>query len=358
MKVLLTGLLALCTVLSVHAVVEEACTGSNCTCDLTKYNASVTPPTPTINCANGNMTVYISKCQLQKSLFNTSNLALRDYTGPECASSEYLVGGEPQVTFHNPLNLAKCGNNVTLNATHAIYTNILHIYAEQHTLITRNNATANLSCIYPLNYPVMLNFTLKPVTSTTDISVPGVNGALTVTMNIYLESSFTSEPITDTTVLTVEQTVYVQVWIPGLEADTFSVKVISLYVTPGGTEPEDGKMYNLTTGSNGCPNTEYGADIITVLQNGNSTEARFAMKVFKITGQDYVKLFADVTICTSNCAVACGSKSVRSSLPSNVASLSVELIAESKISSGATDRFSLTWTLVSLISSLLFAKFM
>ncbi|XP_066429346.1 pancreatic secretory granule membrane major glycoprotein GP2-like [Eleutherodactylus coqui] len=359
MKILLALLLALCAVLSVHAVDERLCDGSvNCNCDLTKYNSSVTPPRPTIYCENEKMTLYISKCQLAKSLFNTSNLSLINNTGAECASKEYLVDGEIQEGFHNPMSFMKCGNNLTINSTHVIYSNILYIYAEERTIINRNNYSMNVSCVYPLNYPVALNITLKPKTVTTGLSIPGVSGEMQITMGVFTESSFTNV-VTDSTTLYVEDTVYIRVWMPALEADTFAIKVIRLYATPGGTGPESGLVFNLTSGPDGCPNPEYGDGLITVLQNGNSSEARFAMKVFKITDQDYVKLYADTTICTSSCVVNCNQRLLRAQTPENVASMSVELAAEDSSFSGAANLgFSLSWIFVSLISSLLFGKFM
>ncbi|XP_077154863.1 pancreatic secretory granule membrane major glycoprotein GP2-like [Ranitomeya variabilis] len=358
MKILLASLLALCTFLSAHAVTQE-CGGSvNCTCNLNNYNSSMTPPSPTVNCSNGVMTIYISKCQLEKSLFNISNLALLNNTGPDCASLEYSVDGEFQVGFHNPMSTAKCGNKLEVNATHAIYSNILHIYPEELTVITRNNATANLSCVYPLIYPVSLNITLKPVSGSTDISVPGVTGALTVIMTVFVDDQF-SQPVTADTVLTVAQTVYIQVLMPDLDADEFNIKVMRLYATPGATDPGTGLVFNLTSGSDGCPDPQYGVGVISVLNNGNGTEARFAMKVFQITNQVYVSLYAVVTICASNCAVNCNEKSGSSSTSDNVATIRLDLTADSSIYDGASDRSSTSWSLVSLsLISLLIAKFM
>ncbi|KAG8588740.1 hypothetical protein GDO81_006081 [Engystomops pustulosus] len=357
MKVLLALLLALCSVLTVHAVTEQLCDASvNCTCDPTKYNTSVVPPNVTVSCPNGVMVIYISKCQLEKNLFNSTNLSLSNFTGYECASREYIVDGEIEVGFHNPLNSAKCGNNVTVNSTHVIYSNILYIYAAQRDIISRNNYTQELSCVYPLIYPVKLNVTLTPIVVTKPITVPGVTGQLEITMGVFIENTFTVM-LTENAVVNVEDTLYIRVWMPTLEADTFSIKVIRIYATPGGTGPQDGMVFNLTSGFDGCPDPQYGIGLISVLQNGNGTEARFAMKVFKITNQDYVKLFADVTICPSACPSNCKERAGKSYLPDNVASLSVELTASDNLSSGATDCFSMVWTLVSLISSLLFAKY-
>ncbi|XP_040278169.1 alpha-tectorin-like [Bufo bufo] len=338
MKILLSLLLALCTVLSVHAVDEQLCEGSgNCTCDLTKYNETVKPPCLTVQCTNGEMVIYIPKCQLEKNRFNTTSLSLSNYTGPECGSRNYLVNKEFQVGFHNPLNMAKCGNNVTVNSTHVVYTNVLHIYGNQSPkLITKNNASVSLSCIFPLKYNVQLNIPLKPKLSQTEITVPGVDGQLTVTMAVFTDPGFT---------------------IMADDTTTLYVEILRLYATPGGSAPENGLVFNLTSGSDGCPDPQYG-ELISILNNGNGSEARFTMKVFKITNQELVQLYADVTICTSKCLSSCTQRIGKSNTPANMKTLTVELNAISNPISGATDRFSLSWTLISLISSLLFVKFM
>ncbi|XP_075053853.1 uromodulin-like [Mixophyes fleayi] len=348
MKTFLVLLLALCTHLSsVHSANETSCSATNCSCDPNKYTVTVKPPNPTVVCSSGLMTIYISKCQLEKSQFNSSNLALIDNTGPDCVGVDNLVDGEVKVTFHDPMSTGKCGNNITINSTHVIFFNILHIYPKESKIITRSNATAELSCAYPLVFPAQLNMTLKPIISTTLLSVPGAVGAMTVTMAAYIDSTFTT-PVTADTVLYVEGTVYISVWIPNLEANSFSIKVKSIYAGPGGAEAGVGENYTLTTGSDGCPDPSYGVDLITVINNGNGSEARFSMKVFQITSKDYVNIYADVTICNATCVKFCSARSDDSFTYGNVARIGVELFAGKC--------FSMSWTLVSLILSLLFVK--
>ncbi|XP_075054211.1 uromodulin-like [Mixophyes fleayi] len=301
------------------------------------------------------MTIYISKCQLEKSQFSSSNLALIDNTGADCVGADYLVDGEVKVTFRDPMSIGKCGNNITINSTHVIFSNILHIYPNKSKIITRNNATAELSCAYPLIFPVQLNVTLKPILSTTELSVPGAVGVMTATMAAYTDSTFTTS-VTADTVLYVEGTVYISVSIPNLEANTFSIKVIKIYAGPGGTAAGVGENYTLTTGSDGCPDPSYGVDLITVIHNGDSAEARFSMKVFQITGYDSVNIYADVTICNATCVSSCSVRSDDSFTYGNVARIGVELFAADTSFSGAIDRFSMSWTLFSLILSLLFVK--
>ncbi|XP_063813280.1 uromodulin-like [Pseudophryne corroboree] len=361
MKSFITLVLVLCTqLLSVHSASETLCTDTsvNCTCDLSKYNSTNSPPLPTVECLSGAMNIYIPKCQLIKSQYNASTLALSNNTGSQCQSAEYFVNNETQVVFQDPLRMGQCGNTVTINATYVTYSNILHIYAGG-PLITRSNVTANVSCSYPLSSKIQLNVTLNPVVSTTQLSVPGAIGAVTVTMAAFTDPAY-SAVITDQTSLTVEQTIYFSISVPDLEADSLSIKVLRIYAGPGGTNPNSGVFFNLTTGSNGCPDPSYGTNLINMTKNGAGSEARFTMQVFQITGYDSVSIYADVTLCQGTCITTCNanSRSADISTGDNVARIGLDLSTDGNFLTGAVDRVNMPWTLFSLISSLLFVKLM
>ncbi|KAM5180701.1 uromodulin-like [Mantella aurantiaca] len=357
MKCLLVLFLALCTLLSVQCAEEVACVSNSCDCDLSKYIESVNPPNATVECHNGQMNLYISKCQLQKNRYNSSNLALSNNTGTECNSFEVSVLNEPQVAFHNPLAFGKCGNNITFTTTHVTFSNVLNIYAVSSNIVGRNNVSMFVSCTFPLNYTVMLNSTLKPKLTTAQITIPGVIGALTVIMALYTDETF-SEAITDANAdLSVESYIYVGFNIPDLNANSFSLKVINIYAS---SQQSGGDIFNLTTGVDGCPDPSLGADQISVIKNGIGSEARYKVKVFKIANSDYVYLFAQVTICTSACVPQCPGarigKSDDVSQSQNVATLQMDVFASKDFTSGATERFSKMSTSMLLIPSFLFMK--
>ncbi|XP_069478939.1 uromodulin-like isoform X2 [Ambystoma mexicanum] len=54
----------------------------------------------------------------------------------------------------------------------------------------------------------------------------------------------------------------------------------------------------------GCPSADV-ADLVAVMNNGNTNEARFMMKVFKFLWADSVYLFTDVQVCSGYCIPVC-----------------------------------------------------
>ncbi|KAM4701962.1 uncharacterized protein O3C94_002875 [Discoglossus pictus] len=360
MKALLLLFIALCSLMSVSesCTVNSECAGdelcnsatSTCNCDLTKYTTQVSPPAPVIECTGGNVKLHIQKCQLEKSKYISNDLHLEDTS---CLGSYDIVNNISQVFFNRPIKSGDCGGNVILNSTHLTYSNTLYITGKQKPIVSRNNVTIDFSCSFPVQLSAKLNVTLNPKLGITQITAPETNAVMTVTMAVYVNPDFTNL-VDESTVLTVEQSVYVSVLIPDLDADAFSVKVVKIYAKAP-TDPSD-TQYTIL--DNGCPYKDLGYDLISIIRNGNTNEARFTMKVFQISGFSNVNLFADVTICKDNCTEDCSTKSsINDRASQSTATVSVfDLYAEEKVDSGAFDRFSMPWTLSSLLMSLLFVK--
>ncbi|XP_078540144.1 pancreatic secretory granule membrane major glycoprotein GP2-like [Lissotriton helveticus] len=283
-------------------------TANTCLCNLTMYTSSASPPPPTVQCLSGSMRLRVSKCQLEKSKFDSANLHLLD---PTCTGVRVVEGASPaQVVVSTLTSSTVCGNKLTFNGTHIFYSNNLTIPAKVGSsgLVSRNNVSYAFSCSYPLNIPVSLVTTLNVSMGVTIIPLPGGAGAVTVFMVAYTDSSFTI-PYTDATMtVNVQDPLYVSVSIPDLDATRFSVLVTRLYAT-GTSDPNAAQSYDIIT--NKCPSAQLGF-LLTVVLNGINTEARFKIDAFKITGSDSVYLHAVVEICTSNpCNQTCGSSSSR-----------------------------------------------
>ncbi|XP_078538788.1 uromodulin-like [Lissotriton helveticus] len=298
------------------------------------------------------MKLKVSKCQLEKSKFDSANLHLLD---PSCTGARVADSASPaQVVVSTTTSSALCGNKLTHNSTHVFYSNNLTIPAKKSLsgLVSRNNVTYAFSCSYPLNIPVSLATVLNVTMSVTDIPLPGGVGAVTVFMVAYTDSSFTI-PYTDATMtVNVQDPLYVSVSIPDLDATRLSVLVTRLYAT-GTSDPNAAQSYDIIT--NNCPSAQLG-DLLTVVKNGKDTEARFKIDAFKITGSDSVYLHAVVEICTSNpCNQTCGSSGSRSISDTKSASLTGgPYNAENSYDlNGASSRFSWIWTVNSLLLSLL-----
>uniref|UniRef100_A0A8C5QSF8 ZP domain-containing protein n=1 Tax=Leptobrachium leishanense TaxID=445787 RepID=A0A8C5QSF8_9ANUR len=254
------------------------------------------------------MKIYIPKCQLERSKFNSSDLHLITNTATNCLGQREVVNNTSTMVLSSALSSGACGNIATANQTHITYSNTLHISPSKSLLITRSNFKVNFSCTYPLKTSIALNSTLNPVIGLVIIDVPGLhgNGKFTVTMQAFTNEDFTG-PVTDQTPLKVEDNIYISVIIYDLDANNFALKVTGIFASP---TPDSTTQYDLL--KNGCPATGDAEGLVSVRQNGNSAEARFAMKVFKITNSDFVNLSANVTICNGTCVQDCSLRSLAS----------------------------------------------
>ncbi|XP_044141587.1 pancreatic secretory granule membrane major glycoprotein GP2-like [Bufo gargarizans] len=274
---------------------DEYCNNSNCTCNSALYNNTGSNPSPTIDCSNGEMSTYISKCWLERNGYNSTSITLDNVT---CLATREIVNDTAVMSFHRPLISKDCGNNVYMNSTHVTFSNRLHIYAKTQPILSRQDVIMNFSCIFPLFINVHLNFTVKPILGSTQITVPGTLGSFTLDMFIYKDADFTTL-LTENESVYVESTLYISLIIPSLEVQNFKIKVLDLYASVS----ESGPTYYLL--QDGCPTSGITADLMSVLNNGNATEARFAMKVFQIAGSSTVSLTAKVKICTVDCEIDC-----------------------------------------------------
>ncbi|XP_069077417.1 uromodulin-like [Pleurodeles waltl] len=275
-------------------------TTNACSCNLTMYTSADLSPSPTVQCLSGQMKLKVSRCQLEKSKYDWANMHLLD---PSCMGVR-VVHGTALVVVSTSTSSHECGNRVSINNTHVFYSNNLTIPGEVSSLglIAKNNVTYAFSCSYPLNIPVSLATTLNVTMSGIDIPLPGGVGAVMVFMIAYTDSTFTV-PYTDATMdINVQDTLYVAVSMPDLDATTFSVLVTRLYAT-GTSDPNANPSYDIIT--NKCPSAQLG-DLLTILVNGETVEARFKVQVFQISGMVNLYLHAEVEMCTSNpCNQAC-----------------------------------------------------
>ncbi|XP_075460073.1 pancreatic secretory granule membrane major glycoprotein GP2-like isoform X1 [Ascaphus truei] len=306
-------LLALCSFTAAQVLTDIACSPTCapdqicntdiCKCDLALYTATAAPPTPAVDCTGGSMNLYISICQLEKSEYNSSTLHL---TGTEagCTRAVQNLNDKAQVTFSAPLSTGACGNTVVVNGSHVVYSNKLNVESQvlqysSFSIIPKNDVSMSVSCAFPLNMSVALNVSLNPLISVTQLTVPEVEEVFTVTMEAYRNPDFT-DPITAdaSPPLTVEQEVYISVVIPALEANTYAVKVINIFATPT-SDPSSPERFLLVEG--GCPIL----NLVSVVGNGLTNEARFSMRVFQISGYSSVFLHADVKMCEGTCPTTC-----------------------------------------------------
>ncbi|XP_073457270.1 pancreatic secretory granule membrane major glycoprotein GP2-like [Aquarana catesbeiana] len=283
---------------------DEICNsaGTACQCNAAAYQF-VRGASPPVNftCTGAKFNIQVSKCWLEKNGYDTSDIRLNS-TNSNCSAGREIVDGISEMTLYRPLISSDCNTAAELNTTHVIYTNHLYIFGKTNPIRITNDAVMNISCAYPLNINVALNVTLHPILGTTEINGPNGTGSYAAIMMAFKDSQY-SIPLSEDDSLMVEDTIYLSVRVPDLDVNTSKLKVVNIYASP--TNSSDQKYYLL---QNGCPGSDVPADQLTVDSNGVGIESRFAMKVFQIANSNAVYLFADLKLCTTDCATTCPSQ--------------------------------------------------
>ncbi|XP_040182638.1 uromodulin-like [Rana temporaria] len=339
---------------------DEICNNSTntCQCNSTFYTFK-RGATPDVNltCTGAKFNIQVSKCWLEAQGYNTSDIRLNS-TNSECLAVREVVDGKSEITLHRPLAASDCNTEAavsspdTVNSTHVTYTNQLHIFSKTFPIQLTNDVVQNISCAYPLNINVKLNVTLHPILGTTVINGPSGNGSYVAVMMAFTDNTFTT-PLSDSDSLTVEDLIYLSVQVPDLDVNTFKLKVVNIYASP--TNSSEQKYYLL---KDGCAGSDVPADQLTVESNGVTNEARFDMKVFKIANSNAVYLFADLALCTTDCASNCQSKGGRSQEIGGRASIFLNAADTSYVDTSSASGFSMPWTLSALIFSCILMKLM
>ncbi|XP_077314451.1 uromodulin-like isoform X2 [Lithobates pipiens] len=356
----------LCAVMAVAAsqscgseicATDEICNNitNTCQCNTTFY--TFTPgslPSPNLTCTGAKFNIQVSKCWLEKQGYKTSDIRLNG-TDSECLAVRELVDGKSEMTLHHPVTSSACNTVHVINSSHVTYTNLLSFFGKTDPIRITNDAVMNISCSYPLNISVTLNVTLRPIMGITEITGPTGNGSYAAVMIAYKESTYTTALSEDST-LTVEDIIYLSVGVPGLDVNTFKLKVVNIYASP--TDSSDQKYYLLR---DGCPSSQISPDQLTQAYNGNGTESRFAMKVFKITSSNTVYLYADLRLCTTDCSTTCTSRSKSDGSQDIAGRVGVYLDASDTsdyLDTSSASGFSMPWTLPALIFSWILMKLM
>ncbi|XP_073457494.1 pancreatic secretory granule membrane major glycoprotein GP2-like [Aquarana catesbeiana] len=356
----------LCAVMAVAAsltcgsdscATDEICdsAGTACQCNAAVYQFK-RGATPSVNftCTGAKFNIQVSKCWLEKNGYNTSDIRLNS-TNSTCSTVREVVDGISEMTINRPLITSDCNTAAELNATHVIYTNQLYIFGKTNPIRITKDAVLNISCAYPLNINVKLNVTLHPILGTTVINGPAGNGSYAAVMMAFTDNTYTTA-LSEQDTLKVEDTIYLSVQVPGLDANTFKLKVVNIYASP--TNSSDQKYYLL---KNGCPASDVSPDELTVDSNGVDTESKFPMKVFQIANSNAVYLFADLSICTADCTTTCSSQAKDASSDVIAGRVSIYLNAADTIynvDTSSASGFSMPWTLSALIFSWILMKLM
>ncbi|XP_029427722.1 uromodulin-like isoform X1 [Rhinatrema bivittatum] len=170
---------------------DEVCNNvtSSCDCNLTLYTAPELPPTPIIQCLSGKISLSVSRCQLEKSGYNSTGLHLLE---PSCTGAREIINNQAEIVLTANATTGACGNLVMLNNSHEIISNVLSIPAGVlwNGIIVNNNVNLNFSCVYPLSMQLTLNTAIRPVLSAANVTVPEATGNLATEMYVFKDQDY------------------------------------------------------------------------------------------------------------------------------------------------------------------------
>ncbi|XP_068995828.1 uromodulin-like [Embiotoca jacksoni] len=211
------------------------------------------------------------------------------------------------VWYEADAQTGSCGNTLTTNRTHAIYSNSLFIYPVDNSSSTLPTSLP-FSCVYPLDTDTRLNVAIRPSLSLTD----GISGSGTrarASMSLFRTSNYTETYPAGRVTLPVGSPLYVSVSVEDTDP-SFAVVLENCFASHS-SNPNDPDRYPLI--QNKCP-----ADRrqVSLAESGSSLRARFSALFFLLQGEYRdVYLHCSLGLCnrrTSYCVPQCTSRTSRS----------------------------------------------
>ncbi|XP_067399060.1 IgGFc-binding protein-like [Emydura macquarii macquarii] len=247
-----------------------------------------------LTCGGGNSSVSLSRCLLFTDGFPMEALHLAD---PSCTGS--LVG--ERLVFYLDSTQHSCGTTVTVNATHATYSNQVQgrVGNTYGGVISRDRLLfLHFSCAHPLSNNRSLPMAVQPIQDVVNTTLPSGQGSYMTTMVLYQDPRY-RKPFTQSPVpLTVNQRVYVGISISGLDPSLFVLTLSSCWATPD-RDPSSSIRWDLIISQ--CPSLQDGT--VTIEEDGVSTIGRFSFNVFQFIPElELVYLHCRVRLCSPQAA--------------------------------------------------------
>ncbi|GLD74527.1 IgGFc-binding protein-like protein [Lates japonicus] len=243
-----------------------------------------------ITCASSSGTISLSRCQLFEAGFHPNALHLRDNS---CRGT--LQDGRLVFHFNNDDQL--CGTVLRSNGTHFRYENAILGNESLNTHLV-------FSCEYPLTQALSMDVGINPIESFVKKRLPSGQGRYHLRMIPYQDAGFLL-PLTSNKnmEMDVDQRLYVEVRAEGVDGRQISTILDSCWATPVKTSSYPIRLDLITTK---CPDPA--DDTVELVQNGNSTAARFSFSIFTFTNFPSIYLHCQVHLCLlrhNNCIAHC-----------------------------------------------------
>ncbi|XP_034150061.1 uromodulin-like [Esox lucius] len=198
----------------------------------------------------------------------------------------------------------RCGNTLTTNVTHAVYSNTLFVYPVDG----RNDSqpfAIPFSCVYPLETESSLDVPIIPYLPT-DHGAVGVGPKAIASMLLYRHSNFTDPfPAFQPVTLLVGSALHVGVSVEESEVQRFVVILEDCFTTGSASYDALPRTYLI---QDRCPLTQ-----VTVEESGSSLRARFSALLQG--DQLVVFVHCSLSLCdktASSCTPVCSKRRARS----------------------------------------------
>ncbi|XP_018081395.1 zona pellucida-like domain-containing protein 1 [Xenopus laevis] len=275
----------------VLAIAAEQCFGQGLTCS-SAYDRLPENNDINVNCGPTMITLTINVCPVQYAVIDPSTLALNSmHNLTQCNGTLDTSVDPPVIKFVFPINDTSenaCGNSISIEQSAG--SGLFSQYSKVETVVIggyvdtpvssntglisySTNLNYNFSCRYPLQY--LLNNT-ELLTSSATVAINTNNGSFisTLSMQLSMDSNFSSSYQFNGTALALKTPMYVKVAATNLTADFFVV-LDECFATPNAlitTIPAD--RYSLFTGCDVKNKT-------TIISNGRGKSAQFTFETFR-----------------------------------------------------------------------------
>ncbi|KAF7242289.1 IgGFc-binding protein [Varanus komodoensis] len=255
-----------------------------------------------LTCSGSNSRVSLSRCLLFTDGFPAEGLHLTD---PTCSST--LVGD--RLVFYFDSIQKACGTTVEVNATHAIYSNVVQGRIENTYggVISRDRILfLRFSCAYPLNINLSMASAIQPIQDIINATLISGHGTHHTIMTLYRDPQYSKPFAQSPILLTINHRAYVAISNLGADPTHFVTTLSSCWATPD-RDPSSSIRWDLIT--NQCPNPQ--DDTVVIEEDGESLISRFSFNIFMFTpDKEEVYLHCRVRLCsfsTAQCTVNCDS---------------------------------------------------
>ncbi|XP_056227795.1 deleted in malignant brain tumors 1 protein-like [Seriola aureovittata] len=241
------------------------------------------------------------KLQVGLDLASITSSGLDPFSGNLAAlNCSWVRVRNNEVWYEVEAEAGACGNTLTTNRTHAIYSNSL-FFSPTNSSLTRP-VSLPFSCAYPLDMDTGLNGPLRPFLQP---DTPGISDSGTkarASMSLFRNSNFTEPYAAGRIILPVGSPLYVGISVQ--ESDpNFTVVLDHCYATHS-SNPKDPTRYFVI--ENKCPTARRQ---VSVIKSGSSSQVRFSALFFSPQGENRdTYLHCSLSLCdrrSHNCVQPC-----------------------------------------------------